>query len=145
MGRTRLAISLFFALICVSGCGGNVVVDGNAAGSGGNSGSGGSASLSSSAIGSSAVSSSAVSSSATSSSASGGSVTCDFQCGGPPGLCGCSGACSDGTTRAVGCKQDATGSVSCSCDIAGEPIGTCTETELVCRLPASCCQSVFGL
>lgn len=82
----------------------------------------------------------------TSSSSTGGSgVTCKLACGGPVGLCGCEGPCSDGKKRAVGCGGDAGSGVSCTCEVDGQVVGTCTEPSLVCELPQSCCAAVFGL
>lgn len=73
-----------------------------------------------------------------------GNVTCDLLCGGPTGVCGCEGMCSDGKTRAVGCGGG-TGGIQCTCDVDGQAVGDCTESTLTCGLPGSCCATVFGM
>jgi hypothetical protein len=114
------------ALALVAACGGKVVVDAEPAGAGGGA------------------------SSASSGDGAGGSggdagsaLTCDQACGGPIGLCGCTGTCSDGKVRGVACGETPTGA-TCSCSVDEEVIGTCDEPSLTCGLPSSCCQAIFG-
>jgi hypothetical protein len=111
------------ALLLTWSCGGKVFLDpiGESAG-GGTGGAGGSGSTS---------------------SASTGSFTCDFGCGGPIGLCGCAGPCSDGKMRAIGCGGNATTGVTCDCVVDGETVGTCDSPTLACQLPGSCCEAIF--
>jgi hypothetical protein len=139
--RTTLPARTLGALLLLTwGCGGNVVVDGSSAGSGGSiPGTGGTGGTGTSS------NSGPTSSSATSSSTGESSVTCDFGCGGPIGLCGCTGPCSDGKTRAVGCGGTTESGFSCTCDVNGQVVGMCNEPNLVCDLVQSCCGIVFGL
>jgi hypothetical protein len=138
MGTTLRAGALLGALLLVWSCGGKVFVDDAPAGSGGSGGKG-----SSSSGGSTSTSNSSTSASTTSSSGSG--VTCDFACGGPIGLCGCEGPCSDGRRRAVGCGGAPNGGFSCTCQVDGRTVGMCDQPTLNCSLPGSCCEIVFGL
>jgi hypothetical protein len=119
--------SMSIALLLVWGCGGKVFVDGQAAGAGGS------------------ITGTTESSGDTSSTSSGSGITCDLLCGGPVGLCGCSGSCSDGKMRAVGCSGSAASGFQCTCNVDGQTVGTCTDTGLICGLPESCCAKVFGL
>lgn len=126
-------------LVLAWGCGGKVVVDGEPAGSGGSAGTTGDDAASSAGDTGSSVSS------ATSSSTGGSGVTCDLLCGGPIGVCGCAGACSDGNMRAVGCGATKGGGASCTCLVNNQVVGMCDDPSLSCGLPGSCCEVVFGL
>ena len=128
MGPTSRANAFVCALVLAWGCGGMVVVD-STAGGGETTGSGGSRASGASSSGSSASSS---------------GLTCDFACGGPIGLCGCMGPCSDGKTRAIGCGGDTAGGYTCDCVVDNETIGTCDSPGLACNLPGSCCEAIFG-
>jgi hypothetical protein len=123
MRTTLLAVALGGALLLAPGCGAKVAVDlsssGAGGGSGGSTGSGGAGSTST------------------------GALTCDFACGGPIGLCGCAGPCSDGKMRAIGCGATPTG-VSCGCVVDGMTVGTCASPVLACQLTGSCCGAIFG-
>ena len=132
--RTSLLASAFNgALLLAWGCGGNVVVDGEPAGAGGDGTSSSSGTASSSAISSSAISS----------SSSGTGFTCDLLCGGPIGLCACAGQCSDGKMRAVGCGGATAGGFTYACDVDGQMVGQCNEPTMICGVE-SCCWAIFG-
>lgn len=135
--RTTLPAAAFCgALLVAWGCGGKVVVDGAPDGSGGSTG----------ATGDDTASSSGGAGSSASSSGTGGpGVTCDLACGGPIGVCGCAGPCSDGNMRAVGCGATDGGGASCTCLVNNQVVGMCDDPSLSCGLPQSCCQIVFGL
>ncbi|MFO0756953.1 MAG: hypothetical protein U0359_10695 [Byssovorax sp.] len=120
----EIVIALTAATALIVGCGGKVVIDPESQGQGG----GASGSTSSTAGG-----------------AGGGSFTCELACGGPIGLCACTGPCSDGKTRAVGCGKMDAGPTVCDCIVDTQMVGTCEEPELTCGLPGSCCAAVFGL
>ncbi|MEO7330700.1 MAG: hypothetical protein ABI193_19145 [Minicystis sp.] len=108
-------------LLFTGGCGGKVVVDAEPDGAGGS-----------------------MSASAASGGGDAGSgFTCSLLCGGPVGVCGCAGTCSDGKMRAVGCGATATGA-TCTCSVDEQVVGSCDEASLLCGLPASCCQALFG-
>lgn len=127
MKAPLLVMTFSGALLLAWGCGGNVVVDGAPPGSGGGAaGSGGSGT------------------SSTSNSTSGAGFTCNFGCGGPIGLCGCVGPCSDGKTRAIGCGTTPSG-VTCTCQVDNQEVGQCDQPSLVCVLPESCCALIFSL
>jgi hypothetical protein len=122
-------------LVLAWGCGGKVVVDGEPDGSGGSPGTTGSDTTSSS-----------VAATATSTGTGASNVTCDLLCGGPIGLCACSGQCSDGNMRAIGCGlTDGGPGAACSCLLNDQLVGMCDDPSLSCGLPQSCCQGVFGL
>jgi hypothetical protein len=120
---TSLVATVFGVLLFVSGCGAKVAVDGAAEGGGGAGGS---------------ISTSTTSTTETS------TVTCDFLCGGPIGVCGCSGACSDGKMRAVACGDNGTG-ISCACVVDGVQVAACSSPTLGCGLVGGCCEAAFGL
>jgi hypothetical protein len=100
------------------GCGGNVVVDDVSTSAGGNT------------------------TSLTTTSGSG--FTCDLQCGGPAGLCGCSGSCSDGNMRASACGGSEATGFSCTCSVNQQVVGMCSQSSVACDLPGSCCEAIFG-
>jgi hypothetical protein len=138
MKKTLRATSFCGVLLVLlaAGCGGKVVVDGEPAGAGGSTGTTGN---------DTASSTGGADTSATSSSTGASGVTCDLLCGGPIGLCGCAGPCSDGNMRAVGCGAKDGGGASCTCQVNNQVVGTCDDPSLSCGLPQSCCQIVFGL
>ncbi|MFT3774930.1 MAG: hypothetical protein QM820_57010 [Minicystis sp.] len=122
MRTTLPLLALGGALLLAMGCGAKAVVDGAPLGAGGSpTGTGGNGG-----------------------STSTGPFTCDFACGGPVGLCGCAGPCSDGKMRAVGCGGSATTGFTCSCNVDGVMVGTCDSPTLACALPGSCCEAIFG-
>ena len=125
--RTNLsARTLGGVLLLAWGCGGNVVVDELSTGNGGSS------------------TESTTGDTTSSSTPSGSGFTCTLMCGGPVGLCGCAGPCSDGKARAIGCGGAAGSGFSCTCSVDGQVIGTCSQESLSCALPQSCCGLVFG-
>jgi len=119
MRTTVLAWAVGGALLLAWGCGGKVAVDGSSPGAGGSTtGTGGSTAT--------------------------GSFTCDFACGGPIGLCGCAGPCSDGRMRAIGCGGASSTGFTCDCVVDGVTVGTCDTPTLSCQLAGSCCEPIFG-
>ncbi len=129
--RTSLLVKAFGGvLIPAWGCGGKVVVDGEPGGAGGDGTSSSSGTTSSSATSSS-------------SSSSGTGFTCDLLCGGPIGICACSGQCSDGKMRAVGCGGASAGGFTCGCSVDGQLVGQCDEPTMNCGLQG-CCWAIFG-
>lgn len=132
--RPTLPAIVCGALLLVAGCGAKVAVDVASGGAGGSAGAGAGGNGVGGATGSSSTSSS-----------TGTGFTCEFGCGGPIGLCGCAGQCSDGKMRAIGCGGAGNGGISCTCVVDGATVGTCSSPTLSCGLPGSCCGAVFGL
>ena len=120
MRTILLAMALGGVLLPASSCGGKVIVDGSSSGTGGTAGNGAGGSTST------------------------GSFTCDFACGGPIGLCGCAGPCSDGKMRAIGCGGSTATGFTCGCAVDGVTVGTCDSPTLACQLAGSCCEPIFG-
>ncbi|APR87720.1 hypothetical protein A7982_13069 [Minicystis rosea] len=121
MRTTLLAMALGGVLLA---CGGKVAVDGSFSGTGGSTGGAGG-----NGVGGTTAT---------------GPLTCDFLCGGPIGLCGCSGPCSDGKLRGIACGGSTPIGVGCECIVDDVSLGMCDSPTLTCQLAGSCCEALFN-